>query len=221
MTQCLLIAIGGNLSIANNSLIDDVRHGASWVLRQLRLSSITASSLYSTAPQGGRGRQPRYVNAVIRCRCAAAPAEILRVFKRAERRAGRRAAGINASRPLDIDIIDLGGRVIGWPMHRPNPPPGGRKDQVAPRSNKPRSKNPRPKLGGATRRSPRAWLSLPHPEMHRRRFVLEPLAEVAPHWHHPVLKVAVRTLLARLPRRPGEIKRALDSQWLSCDFGDL
>ena len=34
-------------------------------------------------------------------------------------------------------------------------------------------------------------LSLPHPEMHRRDFVLIPLAQIAPHWVHPCLKRTV------------------------------
>lgn len=41
-------------------------------------------------------------------------------------------------------------------------------------------------------------LVIPHPEMHRRRFVLAPLAEIAPGLVHPVLKESVQTLLARL-----------------------
>jgi 2-amino-4-hydroxy-6-hydroxymethyldihydropteridine diphosphokinase len=41
-------------------------------------------------------------------------------------------------------------------------------------------------------------LTLPHPEMHARRFVLEPLAEIAPEWMHPVIGVTVQGMLERL-----------------------
>ena len=39
-------------------------------------------------------------------------------------------------------------------------------------------------------------LTLPHPAMHERRFVLEPLAEIAPHWVHPVLGKSVKAMLS-------------------------
>ena len=38
-------------------------------------------------------------------------------------------------------------------------------------------------------------LILPHPAMHQRRFVLEPLAEIAPGWVHPVSRLTVRELM--------------------------
>lgn len=38
-------------------------------------------------------------------------------------------------------------------------------------------------------------LTLPHPLMHQRRFVLEPLAEIAPNLVHPVLKQTITVLL--------------------------
>jgi 2-amino-4-hydroxy-6-hydroxymethyldihydropteridine diphosphokinase len=42
---------------------------------------------------------------------------------------------------------------------------------------------------------------LPHPRMHERRFVLEPLCEIAPQARHPRLGLTVRELLARCPDR--------------------
>lgn len=50
-----------------------------------------------------------------------------------------------------------------------------------------------------------AWagdgLVVPHPEFRRRRFVLEPLAEVAPDWRDPITGATVRQLHFRLGRR--------------------
>jgi 2-amino-4-hydroxy-6-hydroxymethyldihydropteridine diphosphokinase len=45
-------------------------------------------------------------------------------------------------------------------------------------------------------------LVVPHPRMHQRRFVLEPLAQVAPDWVVPTLGKTVQQLLTELPDEP-------------------
>lgn len=130
---------------------------------------VARSSFYTTAPLGPAG-QPAYTNAVAEFVCPWAPAMLLRVAKRLERQAGRRIGRRWGARPLDIDILAFGGRRIGW----------------------------RARAAGPSRRLQRN-LVLPHPELARRGFVLVPLAEIAPHWRHPVYGW---TASARLRRDP-------------------
>ena len=46
-------------------------------------------------------------------------------------------------------------------------------------------------------------VTVPHPRLHERAFVLLPLRDVSPDWRHPVLGLAVSELVAALPADHG------------------
>jgi 2-amino-4-hydroxy-6-hydroxymethyldihydropteridine diphosphokinase len=74
------------------------------------------------------------------------------------------------------------------------------------------------RVGYRPHRRERGRLVLPHPEMHRRAFVLVPLLEICPHWHHTALGVAGRLLLARLGlRRCLGVRQTLDFMCSACN----
>ena len=56
-----------------------------------------------------------------------------------------------------------------------------------------------------------ANLQVPHLELHKRRFALEPLVELAPDLRHPVLGTSMKQLLARLD--PQDVRRLSATQW--------
>ena len=63
-----------------------------------------------------------------------------------------------------------------------------------------------------------ANLQVPHLELHKRRFVLEPLAELAPELRHPVLGLSIQEALRRL--EPQDVQRHPGETWV-CEPLDL
>jgi 2-amino-4-hydroxy-6-hydroxymethyldihydropteridine diphosphokinase len=55
-------------------------------------------------------------------------------------------------------------------------------------------------------------LTIPHPMIPLRAFVLVPLAEIAPLWRHPVLGKTVVELLAQIKQNQ-EIKKVAEAAW--------
>ncbi len=50
-------------------------------------------------------------------------------------------------------------------------------------------------------------LDVPHVAMHERRFVLEPLDEIAAGVRHPIFKRTVREMLQALPHNAGQVRK--------------
>jgi 2-amino-4-hydroxy-6-hydroxymethyldihydropteridine diphosphokinase len=103
---------------------------------------------------------PAFLNAVVRVRTALAPLDLLHVCQQIEAKVGRvREASVPrwAPRPLDLDILTVGGHTVDTPR-----------------------------------------LTIPHPHLGERRFVLQPWCDLAPNLHvPPPFDATVQQLLNR------------------------
>ena len=152
----ILIGIGGNLESARFGPPHDTLAAALESLKTKRIRILTRSGWYHTEPVP-RSDQPWFVNAVVSLATELGAEDLLLVLQATERQFGRVRGEPNASRTLDLDILDYRGEVI---------------DTTS--------------------------LVLPHPRLHERRFVLMPIAEIAPRWRHAILGLTAGQLLARL-----------------------
>ncbi len=107
----------------------------------------SVSGMYCTAPVGMKRETAPFLNCVAKLHTALDPMDLLDRLEEIELSLGRRGKALYVDRPIDIDILLYGSRIVKLPR-----------------------------------------LSVPHPRMAQRRFVLEPLAEIAPHVLHPVLQ---------------------------------
>ena len=135
------------------------------------------SALYQTAPVG-YVEQPAFVNAAVLLETELRPLPLLDALLGIERSFGRdRVAGP----PKGPRTLDLDLLLYDLLLYG---------DSV---------------LGDLVLDEPE--LTLPHPAMHQRRFVLEPLQEIAPEWRHPVLGRTIAELLAGLPQEDNSVAR--------------
>ena len=56
-------------------------------------------------------------------------------------------------------------------------------------------------------------LTLPHPRLHERRFALEPAAEVAPDWVHPLLGLTIEALVEQSRQNEPDAILEVSSSW--------
>jgi len=179
----ILLAIGANLTGPWGNPAET----AAKAVRALNSRGICVtrtSPTYRTAAVGP-GRQEPYVNLMVAVETHLPPAALLTVLHRIEAAAGRRRRGRWRARSLDLDLIAYHRLALGWGSDR-----------------EPCRK------GGATPRPGR--LVVPHPRLHLRPFVVRPLIDIAPQWHHPVTGDSARRLWLRLQRqREGRILHVL------------
>ena len=112
----LLLALGGNTAGRWGAPREGLLQTCN-VLEAAGLRIIGTSHFYKTDPVGG-GRQPRYLNAVVMASGGMAPGSLLRLLKQIERSAGRKSTPPMQARPVDIDVLDYGGRRLNWPVSR-------------------------------------------------------------------------------------------------------
>ena len=90
---------------------------ACYEIEQAGVKIVRRSNYFITKPISDTP-QPPYLNAVILAKACIAPSTLLRLLKQIEVRAGRRTTRPMASRPLDLDILEHGGRRVGQPSRR-------------------------------------------------------------------------------------------------------
>lgn len=192
-----VLGLGANIYSAWGAPAQTIPH----VIHSLGVNGISIearSQLYESAPLGVR-KQAVFVNAVVLARTTLPPEALLSTLKTLEREAGRRRAQCWGPRPLDLDILDYAGRVINW-------------SGAVFRTLRHEARQQAGKfVSPATQTRSRPRLVTPHPQLHLRPFVLQPLMDVLPHWHHPVTGESAGQLLGGLPRDAveGHIQRVL------------
>ena len=165
----ILIALGANLPGPAGSALETCRDAIRRLASSPLLRLEAVSSWYETAPEGEGACGPPYVNGVARLAATVA---------------------LRASPDPPATLLAALGAIeaaAGRVRTAPNAPRTLDLDIIAMSGTS---------GGGLVRRAPDPVL--PHPRAHLRRFVLTPLADVAPDWRHPALGLSARALLARL-----------------------
>jgi 7,8-dihydro-6-hydroxymethylpterin-pyrophosphokinase len=178
----LYIGLGSNIGDREANLGEAIAR-----IEKLGLAVVGESSIYETEPVG-LADQPWFLNQIIETKIIAGPTSehgpalgdpnaiaivqaeaLLSELLKIEHEMGRARTIVNGPRVIDIDLLLFGDKIIAHSKVDEEWPVIDSTD-----------------------------VFVPHPRMHLRRFVLEPLCEIAPELVHPVLKKTCREMLASL-----------------------
>ncbi len=178
----MYIGLGSNVGDREANLREAIER-----IKMLWLEVVRESSIFETEPVGFMD-QRWFLNQVIEIRIIAGltsqhasgfpdpeaiatigAEEVLSELLNIEREMGRERTVVNGPRVIDIDLLLFGDLTISR----------SKDEEEWPLTNP-------------------IDVFVPHPRMHLRRFVLEPLCEIAPELVHPVIKQTCREMLASL-----------------------
>lgn len=103
--EAVFLGLGANLG----NRAENLRMALRYLSSLARVDAV--SSLYETAPVGSHD-QPSFYNAVCRIATGLSPEALLDYLKRVEFEIGRRQAPRWAPRPIDLDVLLYGDRVV-------------------------------------------------------------------------------------------------------------
>lgn len=103
------LGLGSNLGDREQNVVTAID------LLAQKVKTVQRSSLYATEPVG-RSDQPLFLNIVCRARTSLAPEDLLGLAKRIEVSMGRKPSFVNGPRPIDIDILFYGDKVVNVPQ---------------------------------------------------------------------------------------------------------
>jgi len=106
----IVVALGSNLPSSRSASSETTLRMATELLGQCGFSIRARSRIYASPPWPPSG-QPWFRNAVVAAESLLPAGEAMARLHRVEAFFGRRRSVPNAARPLDLDLIDLDGRV--------------------------------------------------------------------------------------------------------------